>query len=104
MKRAVDHVEPAAQAQLQLGAELGVVLLGEQEDAHEAQRLVAEGAWRRRLDLAVLEDEAVDFLAMRGVEREEGPFRLRLAAAAKPVADACCRDCRAARCARSSRA
>ena len=44
---------------------------------------MAEGSFH----LAVFQDEAVDFLAMGGVEGKEGPFGLRFAAAAKPVAE-----------------
>ena len=37
--------------------------------------------------LAVFQDEAVDFLALCGMEGKEGPFGLGLAAAAKPIAE-----------------
>ncbi len=84
---AVDHVEPAAQAQFQLRPEFGVVLLGEEKHAHEAHGLVRERIGCQRFQFAVFEDEAVDFLAMGAVKGEESPLRRGPAAAAKPVAD-----------------
>ena len=84
---AVDHVELAAQAELEFGPQLGVVLLGEKKDADETERLIAEMRGGGKADLTVLENEAVDLLAMGGVEGKEGPFRLHLAAAAKAIAD-----------------
>ncbi len=83
----VDHVEPAAQAQLKLRPEVGVVLLGEQEDAYQPQRLLGKRVVRESLELAVLQHEAVDLLAVRGGEGQEGPLGRRLAVAAEPVAD-----------------
>ena len=102
---AVDHVEPAAQAQLQLGAELGVVLLGEEKDAHEPQRFVGEGAWRRAASSSPFSrmkpSISSRWVAWKG---RKAQLRLRLAAAAKPVAERVAEIVEERACARSNRA
>ncbi len=48
MKRPVDHVEPAPEAEFQFRSQLGVVLEGEKKDADEAQGVLAEGGRGKR--------------------------------------------------------
>ncbi len=63
------------------------MLLGQEKDPRKPQRLVGERVRGERFQLAVFQDEAVDFLAMGGAKGKEGPFGPFFSAAAEPVAE-----------------
>ncbi len=68
----VDVAEAAADQQAEIGGDIDVVLLGQQESPHQAERIGAEEIGVGDVDLSVLQGEDVDFL---GLLLEEGPAR-----------------------------
>jgi len=62
----VDHVKPAAETELQLGAEFSVMLLGQEKDAYQPQWFFAERGGGDSFQFAVFQHKAVNLFAMGG--------------------------------------